>query len=118
MNVLFVDDDEAILEVYRQEVEAHFENITPLLALNGLEALEVIEKEDVSLVLTDGNMPKMDGLLLAKNIKDKKLEIDVIMITGFHKKVDLMKKEELGIKQVLEKPVDFDELLKIISSYL
>ncbi len=40
------------------------------------------------------------------------------MITGFHKKVDLMKKEELGIKQVLEKPVDFDELLKIISSYL
>ncbi len=31
MNVLFVDDDEAILEVYRQEVEAHFENVKPLV---------------------------------------------------------------------------------------
>lgn len=118
MNVLFVDDDETILEVYRQEVEAHFENVKPLFAHNGLKALEVIENEDISLVLTDGNMPKMDGFQLAKNIKDKKLGIDVIMITGFHKKVDLMKKDDLGIKQVLEKPVDFDELLKLISSYL
>ncbi|NOY40169.1 MAG: sigma-54-dependent Fis family transcriptional regulator [Nitrospirae bacterium] len=80
-------------------------------AKDGLEAWQKIEKEHFDIVITDIKMPGLDGLNLLERIKEKGLETDVIVITGFgsiDSAVEAMKK---GAYDYITKPFNLDELL-------
>jgi len=79
LNVLVVDDVDEVCHLLSKYL-----SILPVVvykALDGIEALKIIERENIDLVLTDVQMPRMDGLELTKIIKKKFPKISVMMIS-------------------------------------
>ena len=82
-NVLLVDDDTEMLHALKEGFKRYLESFAVLLAEDGLQALEVLEKNIISLVVTDLKMPKMDGFELLAHIMQHYPDIPVIIITGY-----------------------------------
>jgi len=80
ITVLLVDNDNLILDILSRIVKRG--GFRPLTAQSGSEALELLEKVKVQAVVSDINMPDMDGLQLLKKIKELYPHLPVIMITG------------------------------------
>lgn len=114
--VLIVDDELVLLEI----LGAWFARVAGrvLVAANGAEALEILKANHVDVVITDLRMPVMDGATLLRRIKTLgKPWPSVIFVTGFS---DFTPREayDLGAEALLEKPMDRDELLRIVSRSL
>lgn len=84
------------------------------IAHNGEEALEIFEKYEIDLVLTDVYMPVMDGLELTKKIKEKSPKTKVILFSGYDEFEYARQAMRLDVIDYLLKPVDVDELIKLI----
>jgi len=110
--ILVVDDDEELLEHLKGKLTKWGFNCS--LARNGVEALDVIEKNHVDLILSDQQMPKMTGLELLKEVKSGHDDIPFIMLTAFgtvNKAVLSMKQ---GADDYIQKPYDPENLLTTI----
>jgi CheY-like chemotaxis protein len=81
--VLLVDDDREMVLALREGLGRYAESMRVLLAGDGVEALEALKREPVSLVVTDLKMPRMDGFELLAAIMGSYPDIPVIIITGF-----------------------------------
>ncbi|MGE5256281.1 MAG: response regulator, partial [Hyphomicrobiales bacterium] len=81
--VLLVDDDREMLLSLREGFRRYADSMSVLLAGDGLEALEALKRQDISLVVTDLKMPRMDGFELLATIMGNYPDIPVIIITGF-----------------------------------
>ncbi|MDY6788153.1 MAG: response regulator [candidate division WOR-3 bacterium] len=113
--ILLVDDDIFLADLMAFTFkQSGFEIIK---AHNGKEALEVLNKEDVDLVLTDIMMPVMDGFELTKNLKDdpNTKDIPVIFLTAKSNMEDKNKGYSLGISAYFEKPFDLKKLIDKIN---
>jgi DNA-binding NtrC family response regulator len=82
---------------------------------NGFEALEYLRKKTVDLVITDINMPKMNGLVFLRELNISCPTVNVIMITTYGGVVTYLKAMNLGAFEYLKKPFNLDELKAIIS---
>ena len=82
-NVLLVDDDREMLLALKEGFKKYQESFSVLLALDGLEAIESLRKNFISLVVTDLKMPSMDGFELLAHIMEHYPDIPVIIITGY-----------------------------------
>ncbi len=114
--ILIVDDDKSLREFL--EIFLSQEGYKPLVAKDGHEALSLLEKHDVALVLSDIRMPEMDGVDLLRRIKQKDPDIPVILITAFaslETAVDAMKE---GALDYITKPFQLDELREVIEQGL
>lgn len=89
-------------------------------ASNGLEALELMAANPVDLVLTDLNMPQMDGLELSKNIRgnDSYREIPIVMVTTEAGEADIQIGLSSGVTTYLTKPITPQKLLYEIEKLL
>lgn len=81
MKILIVDDDQHIRRLYKEELEE--EGYEVLIAENGLQALELFDKENPDLVTLDILMPDVDGIKLLRQMKEKKPQIPIIMSTAY-----------------------------------
>jgi CheY-like chemotaxis protein len=81
--VLLVDDDREMLLALKEGFGRYAESMSVLLAGDGLEALEILKHQPISLVVTDLKMPRMDGFELLAAIMGSYPDIPVIIITGF-----------------------------------
>jgi len=115
--ILIVDDEEPIRMLYKSELEE--EGYKIFLAANAHEALEIVEKESLDLVVLDIKMPGMDGIEAMQKIVGKKKEVPIIINSAYpHFKESFMtwvaeeyvvksaNLQELKdkIKQILNKP--------------
>lgn len=83
---------------------------------NGIEALSVIDKHPVDVVLCDIKMPRMNGLELARVLRDRNWPGEIILLSA-HKDFDFAQQAiELGVKRYLVKPVGYDDLHRVLSS--
>lgn len=115
MKIMVVDDEEDIQLLFRQkfrreikkgEIEFHF-------AFSAQEALEYLQSQDgacVVLILSDINMPGMNGLELLKIIKEKFPKLKVFMITAYGDEDNYRIAMEYGADDYINKPVEFDTL--------
>jgi len=89
-------------------------------ASNGVEALEKIYENDYALVVTDINMPKMDGLRLTKTLREQDAyrDLPVIIVTSESEEDDRMKGIEAGANVYLVKPTKPDQLVSNIKMLL
>ena len=122
MKVLVVDDESDVEILFRQKFrkEVRRGEIELAFAFSGEEALEYLEaghRADVVLVLSDINMPGMNGLELLQRIKQVPPPIPVCMMTAYGNEEYLRKAQEYGSDGYLTKPVDFDELKRRIQTY-
>lgn len=81
MKILVVDDEKNILKLYQAELED--EGYTVVTANSGEAGLSAFEKEDPDLVTLDILMPDMDGIQVLRQMKEKKPNIPVIMLTAY-----------------------------------
>ncbi len=117
MKVLFVEDEKVLLDLYLIEFEAVFPQIQCCGAADGIEALKILEKEEINLIITDGRMPNMDGVELAEAVKKHYSNIPIILITGQIENLEVIKLNGLFLK-VFNKPVDLDRFFEELSTLL
>jgi two-component system alkaline phosphatase synthesis response regulator PhoP len=118
-HVLIVDDNAQnleLLEVYLEEME----ELRTTSATNGLEALEVINRDKPALILLDIMMPKMSGFELCKQLKSNPAtrDIVIIMVTALNETADIERATECGTDDYLTKPIDRKALIELIRSHL
>lgn len=81
---------------------------------NGHEALNFLGSEQVSLVITDINMPEMDGLVFLRELNRDYPSTDVIMITAYGGVESYLEAMNLGAFEYLNKPIKLDELKSVM----
>lgn len=106
INLLIVDDNFEMREYLKSILNSY----NCLEAENGEEALEILSHHKIDFLITDYMMPVMDGLSLIENIKERKLDIPILMLTArtdAKSKLDVLR---LGIDDYLNKPFEREEL--------
>lgn len=81
---------------------------------NGNEALSYLGQEQVSLVITDINMPEMDGLVFLRELNRSYPTTDVIMMTAYGGVESYLEAMNLGAFEYLNKPIKLDELKSVM----
>ena len=111
--ILVVDDEAHITQLIEQTLEdLEDKGVELLIATNGEEALEIIEKEKPQLVFLDVMMPKVNGFEVCNTVKNEWNipGIYVIMLTAKGQEVDKEKGKEVGADMYITKPFDPDAL--------
>ncbi len=111
--ILMVDDesdiDILILQRFRKEIQNgqyHF-----IFARNGYQALETIQKNpEITVVVTDINMPQMNGYELLINLKKKHPSIKSIIVSAYGDSESISLAKKSGAEGFVNKPIDFAEL--------
>jgi diguanylate cyclase (GGDEF)-like protein len=118
INMLIVDDSDIVLKTERKILEKI--NINVFAASDGREALNIIENKKIDIVLTDINMPEMDGqeLLIAIREKYNMTELPVIVISGDTQSGKFLKTLKLGANDFLTKPFLKEELVLRVNNLL
>lgn len=116
--ILLVEDEEYLMSNINNLLQDFGYKV--IIASNGYEGLRKFMEnyEKIDLVITDLGLPKMTGEELFKEIKKVKPEILTIVMTGY---IQLERRSELyklGVKEILSKPVHFDDLLKVVRNIL
>ena len=115
--LLIVDDEQVICEM----LAFFFENngFTTLQANDTHEALEIAKLQSIDLVLSDFYLPKGNGLELARQIKTSDgTRPKIIFMSGNTSEVALENLQPLGVVAVMEKPINFEFLLKEVRKVL
>jgi two-component system, response regulator, stage 0 sporulation protein F len=115
VSILVVDDEIDVGELFRQRFRREVRHGVYAMhfANSGEEALaKLVEGIDPQLIviLSDINMPGIDGLTLLKRVKEGFPDIPVMMVTAYGDDERRQRASELGATEFLSKPVDFDDL--------
>jgi len=115
VSILVVDDEADVAEPFRQRFRREARQGTYVLhfANSGDEALALLDdtiEPELLVVLSDINMPGMDGLQLLEQIKQRFSELPVMMVTAYGDNERRQRASDLGAAEFLAKPVDFDRL--------
>lgn len=116
--ILVVDDERLIVSLFKMYFRADIKakKYEFIFAQNGVEALQKLQADkEIDLMLTDINMPEMDGLTLLAKLNENNLTIRTVVISAYSDVENMKKAMELGAFEFLNKPIDFDELEKTIS---
>ncbi len=121
IKILVVDDDAPfellIKQRFRKEIRAKKYEFA--FARNGVEALEVIENiDDISMVLSDINMPEMDGLTLLGKLKEVNPVLKTIIVSAYGDMENIRRAMNLGAFDFVTKPIEFTDLRATISKTL
>jgi CheY-like chemotaxis protein/predicted regulator of Ras-like GTPase activity (Roadblock/LC7/MglB family) len=110
-NILIVDDEKSFADSLAEGLNAHDKELAVTTADNGKAAVSFLENNRIDLVLTDLNMPEMDGFGLLSYLNRNHREIPVIIMTAFFTPEIEKTLNGLGVHQFLEKPLDFNTLV-------
>ncbi|MGP1580135.1 MAG: response regulator transcription factor [Wolinella sp.] len=112
IKVLLVEDDADL----RASIERPLKRRCKALycAANGKEGLELFREKRPHIVITDINLPKLNGLEMIKEIKTEQEEVSIIIITAFGSEENLVRSFDNGACSLLKKPIDLDELFMLL----
>lgn len=112
---ILIADDQALIRQSLEIVLAAYENIAVIgSASNGFEVLEQLEKEKPDVILMDIRMPKMDGVVCTKTIKEKYSQIKIIILTTFDDDEFVFSALKYGASGYLLKGASMNELYQAI----
>lgn len=114
--ILVVDDEESVRIILKQMLEQG--GYSAEVASDGAEALDKLKADNYHMIITDINMPGMDGVELLKKSKELFPKLPVIFVTGFGKDKIILQAMKLGLSNYIEKPFKMDDVLKIVKDYI
>jgi CheY-like chemotaxis protein len=117
-NILLVDDEKNFLLSLADMLRANENNFTIVTASNGREGCAIVDSGEIDLVVTDLNMPEMDGFELMAHISQVSPNTPVIAMTAYGTPEMESRLSNMGAFQYIEKPIDFDSLLNMINEGL
>ncbi len=111
-NILYAEDSKTIRSQLSDILKELFNDV--YIAQDGQEAIEIYNKHNLhlDLVITDIQMPRVDGIELSKYIKSDNKDIPIIITTAFDDIKYLMESIEIGVNKFVVKPVKFDKLME------
>jgi two-component system, response regulator, stage 0 sporulation protein F len=112
VSILVVDDETDVAELFRQRFRREVRQGLYVLhfAYSGEEALDKLDgaiEPQLIVILSDINMPGMDGLALLREIKERRPELPVMMVTAYGDDERRRRASEYGAAEFITKPVDF-----------
>jgi CheY-like chemotaxis protein len=115
VSILVVDDEPDVAQLFRQRFRREARQGTYVIhfAAPGEEALGLLSggiEPTVAVILSDINMPGIDGLQLLGEIKQRFPDLPVMMVTAYGDDERRRRADELGAFEFISKPVDFDQL--------
>ncbi len=123
-HVVYVDDEESILWLVESQLKGYIRSkkITFSSHLNGVECAEFLKNNmpnlEVLFVVSDINMPKMDGLELLTHIKSMYPKVQVYMASAYGSNDYIDKAKSLGATDFFVKPINMDNITKLIDEFL
>lgn len=109
---LVIDDDQATLDLMRFQLES--EDFYVETAEKGEIGIKLAEENSYDIILTDLNLPDINGIEMVKRFKQISPDTEIIMITGFGSVEKAVEATKAGAFYYVEKPVEFEELLVLI----
>ena len=108
MTILYVEDDKDVKEHIKVVLKDDVKEL--YIASNGEEGLELYSQKNPDIIITDINMPKMDGLSMLKQIRQIDHDIPVIVLTAYDDKKNILDAINTGSDGFLVKPIELDIL--------
>ncbi len=116
VKILVVEDDKAINTLVCAYVrDCEYDVVS---CLNGIDALNKFESEDIDMIVSDVMLPGIDGFELARNIRDKDKNIPILFMTALDDKPSKQLGYKIGIDDYVVKPFDADLLMLRITALL
>jgi DNA-binding NtrC family response regulator len=112
IKVLLVDDEKEFVQTLSERLQMR--DLGSDVALNGEQALELVDDEVPDVMVLDLRMPGIDGLEVLRRVKKAYPEVQVIILTGHGSDKDAEEARRLGAYEYLQKPVDVEDLVPIL----
>ena len=118
ITILYAEDEKDLREVTHQILKGFTKK--QYVAQNGQEGLELFKEHEneIDLIITDVNMPILNGLDMVKEIKKININIPIIVATAFSNKEYLLEAIDIGVDKYVLKPIDIAKLLQVMSQSL
>ncbi len=110
--LLIVDDEPGLRTILEEVLRNTVSQVET--ASDGKDALQKIRAGSVDVVISDINMPVMDGIELLANVRDLQIECPFIFLTGYGDKEKAVEALRLGATDFLDKPFDPDEIIAVV----
>lgn len=116
VKILVVEDNKDLLELFCTVLEK--QSFTCYPALSGVEALEIIEKEHIELMISDIMMPNMDGYELVKSLRRANYNFPILLVTAKNQFEDIEQGFITGADDYMTKPINVNELVLRVNALL
>lgn len=111
---MFVEDDPVLLNLYVRKFQ-EIKDVKLIVASDGQEAIEIIDRVQPDLLVTGLNMPNVDGFGVIEHIRDKHYTFPIIVLTNFEDAPNRTRASDLGVQEYLVKK---DMTIKTLVPYL
>lgn len=115
-NVLVVEDDSKLRQLFCTVLTRNGYHAIP--AVNGEDALSVLDKEYIDLIICDIMMPQMDGFELTQTLRDNNQQLPILMVTARENFADKQQGFLVGIDDYMVKPVNVNEMVLRVGALL
>ena len=114
--IFFVDDEPQLRKIVQRTIERHGYDVTCFE--DSMSCLDELVFSDCDLLITDVNMPGIDGIELLEKVKKIRPLLDVLIVTGYGNIPMAVRAVKNGAYDFIEKPLDRDRLIPVIQSIL
>lgn len=114
MRMLIIEDDDRIADFLGRALTSEGHNVTRLA--NGEDVLSVVQNGDFEFILLDLMLPGVSGLDVCQELRFRKIDIPIIMLTAIDGAEDVVRGLKMGADDYMTKPFDLDELLARIET--
>ena len=115
-NILVVEDNADMRELFCTVLSDSGYNSIP--ARDGMEALDIMDKEYIDLIVADIMMPEMNGYELTESLRDANYDLPILMVTAKDQFVDMQKGFRVGADDYMIKPINVKELVLRVEALL
>ena len=115
-NIMIVEDDANQRRLMQTVLEQYGYSV--ILAVDGLDALEQLDKKHVDLIILDIMMPRMDGFELTETLRQSGCNIPILMVTAKQSPIDKRKGFIIGTDDYMVKPIDEEEMVLRVGALL
>jgi len=115
-SILLVDDDDNILMIFENFLTSNGYDVT--ISNTAKKALELVNEKKFDVAVLDFVLPDIRGDNLALKIKEIQTNVEIIFVTGFSQFESCIKALEIGVSEILLKPITADELVSAVSRTL
>ncbi len=115
--ILVIDDDESMRFMLQSKLFQSGYNVT--LAASGSHAIQIFQSgKEFDLILCDLKMPLKTGIDVVRFLRDQGIQTPMIIVTGFPERDKIISAAQMGVQDVLVKPVRHQELMKMVRNKL
>ena len=116
-HILVAEDEAFLLDMMRKVLARHGVRVST--ALNGQEAIDIIDKDPPDLLLLDLLMPHVDGYAVLQHRKEKKMKFPVVVCSNLSDKTNIIKCSEFDVNEYLIKSdMDDEQIWPVVEKYL